>query len=80
MDNTTDVSTMDLDEVSGGAKQYPPAIQSQLEAAKKFIANDGDTFDKARVGKGNTVQVHFPGDEGERGVWESFADAKKTLP
>jgi hypothetical protein len=76
--NTSDLSTTDLDEVTGGAKQYPPAIQRQLEAAKKAVADSDGSWDKARVGKGNIVQVHIPYDEGEPGAWVPYAQVKDT--
>ena len=79
MNPTTDLSTTDLAEVTGGAN--PPVNQSQLEAAQKFVANHGtdqtfDTFDKSRVGKGNVVQVRERQEDGSvRGAvyWVPFS-------
>jgi hypothetical protein len=61
--------------VIGGAKQYSPAIEAQIQAAKKYIADSMGDWDKVRV-KNNVVQIHEPDDlGGARGTWVPLSQA-----
>jgi hypothetical protein len=55
--------------VTGGAKCVPAAVRQQLKDANSMVADSEGTYDKARIGKGNVVEIHEFG-----GGWEPFSD------
>jgi hypothetical protein len=53
-----DIDTKSLITINGGAKQVPAATLKELHEAQSFVADSEGAADKARIGKGNVVEIH----------------------